>query len=77
MCLVDEVISSIGELNTQTEKLNTYGKEIMLAEVYREILKDDYITHWGQHFFSENIFQIIIVLSEKYDFMWKYSLLYS
>ena len=45
MCLVDEVISSIGELNTQTEKLNTYGKEIMLAEVYREILKDDYIIH--------------------------------
>ena len=49
----------------------------MLAEVYIEMLKDDYITHWGQHFFSENIFQIIIVLSEKYDFMWKYSLLYS
>ena len=49
----------------------------MLAEVYIEMLKDDYITYWGQHFFSENIFQIIIVLSEKYDFMWKYSLLYS
>ena len=38
MCLVDLVISSIGELNTQTEKLNTYGKEIMLTEVYIEML---------------------------------------
>lgn len=76
MCLFDSVISGIRELNTQTEKLNTYGRDNACWIIYRNV-KDGYIICWGQHFFSKNTFEIIIVLSGKYDFTWKYSLLYS